>query len=245
MGDDIRVGRADLHDHAVRRLIEPMALQSLEHGPATVMAVRAKGVPVAVAAAVAHGNRQEILSIACLEGARPTPALGWAIAGLRGAGPVVFDPSQPLQTHVEKALIDAGLRPAGPRWDWYELVEEAVLAARSSVTVGTVSTLGSVRPPGYEPHPDDVADSSPVLLTDGRPVAFAVIRRGEVLHWVWVEPRHRRQGVIMQLTAALVDAGLTTARFRVDATNKAMRHVLDAAPAGTVRHLFTEAGWVG
>lgn len=246
MGEDVTIGPADLSDEAVGRLIDPAALPALRAGLASISVVRAKGVPVAVAAAVVHSGRLEIMSLACLSGARETPALGWAVQRLRGSGPVVFDPTAPLADHVRRALITGGMAPNGPRWTWYRLVPEALATARPSVRITTQrTTLRAAHPEGYRQHPDDLLDVSPVLIVGGRPVAYAVIRGSGLLHWLWVDPRHRRQGLIMQLCAALYDDGLRTLRFRVDAANEPMTHVLQGAPPGTVATEFTEPGWVG
>jgi hypothetical protein len=246
MGEDVTIGPADLSDEAVRRLIDPAALPALRAGSASISAVRARGIPMAVAAAVGHGERLEIMSLASLSGARETPALGWAIQRLRNSGPVVFDPTAPLTDHVRHALITGGMHPDGPAWTWYRLVPEALTAARPSVRITTQrTTLREAHPEGYRQHPDDLLDVSPVLMMDGRPVAYAVIRGAGLLHWLWVDPHHRRRGLIIQLCVALYDDGLRTLRFRVDDANEAMAHVLHGAPPGTVAREFSEPGWVG
>lgn len=255
MTGEVTVGPGHLADPAVHRLIEPSTMASLESGPSAISVVRVKDIPVAVAAAQVVAGRVEILSLATLADARETPVLGWAVQDLRSrAGqPVVYEPFAPLAPHVQAALRAGGLRPDGPRWSWFEFVPEVVTVLRPQVPLcWEVRPLSQVTVSAHVPHPDDLPGCSPVLLDDGLVVAYAVLRRsvgGRVVHWAWVDPGRRREGLIIQLCAgmfALLDGQPTAPlSFRVDASNTAMQHALQTAPDGVVRLLRTLPTWVG
>lgn len=253
MAGEVTVGAGRLSDPAVRRLIEPSTLPALE--PSAVSVVRVKDVPVAVAAARLFAGRAEILSLAALADARDTPVLGWAVQDLRSRAeyPVVYEPLAPVAPHVQAALRAGGLRPDGPKFAWFEFVPEVVAVLRPQVPLRwETRPLSQVSVAGYLPNPDDLPGCSPVLLDDGRPVAYAVLRRivgGRVVHWAWVAPERRGEGLIIQLCAGMFvlldDQPDAPLGFRVDTSNVEMQHAIQTAPAGVVRFVYTLPTWVG
>ncbi len=243
------VGVADLKDPGVRRLVQPGRLPVLEAGPHAATVVRVKDVPVAVAAASIGSSRAELLSLGCVSGAWATPAPGWAVSDLRRrTASLVYEPAQPLPAHIAGALRAAGMRPSGQVWSWYEFHTEEAARRRDEVTTSLpVARLDEANPVGYQHHPDDRGDS-PVLLEAGVPVAYCVLRRGDEaveIHWAYVESSARRRGLVIELTAAIVDAlGSSPARFRVAMNNAAMRHVLEPFSPTIVGHLWDVPTWV-
>jgi hypothetical protein len=254
MTGEVTVGAGRLSDPAVCRLVEPSTLPALESGPCAVSAVRVKDVPVAVVAARLFAGRAEILSLAALADARETPVLGWAVQDLRSRAeyPVVYEPLSPVAPQVQAALRAGGLRPDGPQFAWFEFVPEVVTVLRPQVPLRwEMRPLSEVSVAGHLPNPDDLPGCSPVLLDGGRPVAYAVVRRsvgGRVVHWAWVAPDRRREGLIIQLCAGMFvlldDEPDASLGFRVDTSNAEMEHAIRAAPAGVVRRVYTLPTWV-
>lgn len=250
MPGEVRVAGADLSDARVRRLVEPTALHALTHGSSVARAVWVNGVPVACAAARIDDSRCELLSLACLTDARPTPALGWAIQDLRKTvgGALVYEPWAPPAPHVAQALTAAGMSATGPQWCWYEFDPTVVAQELPTVTrTLPASTLEDIGVSEYRQHPDDLPALSPVLVDEG-PVAYAVLRQAAgayMLQWAWVDPRRRGEGLIVQLCAALFDRIDAPVRFRVHSSNAEVNRALQTAPDRVVRELHRVRTWVG
>lgn len=267
------VGQADIRDPAVRRLVEPgtlTRLSALELRDRYLSAVWVTGSPVAVAAARIDtaGGFSEIVSLATVAPYKDSGALGRAIAHLRavvGATGlrVVFEPTGPVADHVAAALSAGGFAPGGPGWRWFEFIPEEVARVRSALrlpsrrTAVTAAALGREQMAfllarGHRPHPDDLPECSPVLLDpEGHPLAFLIVRRGRpgnLAHWAWVEPGHRRGALLIDLGDRMFEllqrhGRHDPVRFRAREDNRAMGHLLDGSLAVVVRPLHRVRSW--
>ena len=227
----------------------------------------------AAAARIDHGTqRAEVVSMACIVDLRESPALGLAVAHLAGslAGGglvVVFEPQEPVSPAHRCRIV--GRRPLAPRatvalvrvpahrcrHDSSSRVRHIVTGSLrvTSLAALTQEQVEAIRSRGqFAPHPDDVGECSPVLLGEGDlPLGFVILRRsrpGSVVHWSWVDPAMRRQGLILLAGDALFDMlernpQAVPVRFRVQTTNAASRHLVAGALADAVEPLFSTQTW--
>ena len=267
-------GQGDIADPALRRLIEPDSLRLLEGIPFRdryLSAVWVKEVPIAaVGARIDNMTRHaEIVSLGCLTDFRDSTALAVAVrqlcGALTGSGiDVAFDPRGPIADHIAANLSAGGMAPEGAEWRWFQFLPEGLSALRASIqpeSTPPVCRLSDLAPEQvdvmrtrgkFEPHPDDIGECSPVILgPDQQPIAFLILRRnqpGSVVHWSWVDPQQRRQGLLLVAGDMLFDMlehnpQAAPVRFRMRVDNKEMRHLVDGAMAGAVQPLFTTRTW--
>lgn len=264
----LRIGPGDLSDGGVQRLISPDVLALLSGMPAAERLVTVAWVAdhpmAAVAGRIDHPRR--VGEVLCIGAERVWPEFDPSAEALRAFHQdvsasgfrTVFDPDQPPDEAVATALAAAGFRAHDAHWLWFDVRWDQATRMRSAARFArlpqhrliselSAQELAFLTAHGnYSPHPSDVGELSPVLLTrNGEPIALMIARRtgaGLTLHWGWVQPQARGRGVVLQAGAIVYDliaasGTVPPIRFRVLSTNRAMMIVL----AGPLRHVLTPA----
>lgn len=268
-----RAGNADHRDKAVRQLIAPEVLTTLDRTPPLDIRTTAFWVgrtPVAATCARIDrvGASAELLSMACLPQFTDTEVTAWALQELRssveaeGTG-LAFDPTAPITDAARRTLIGAGLHPAD-EWVWFDSTPETESIART-LWVGPLpahTTLAGLNPSELQRlmrisdgrlAPTDRLDISPVVLDrNSEPIGYFLLRAGgnnEIYgQWAWVSPKSRGRRVLAAVALVMFDrfrrAGLPLRlRFRVLDRNQPMLSVLREAGAGSVQELWTTSSW--